>query len=188
MINGLYKVFDASTPPSATPPGAEGVLGYVGRAGETPHVWTVEEWQRFQHLRQFPCWVPDLSNDPAKDAVEAVDAVMALGWAKMPGAETRVIVLDGETAEFPAWYTRWSNAVAEDGFYPVAYGSYAYVGAQFAYNVWAADWDNVPQLAPGKTIGGTQYEAGVTWAGTRIDLSVIDSNLFNRGGVGPRHG
>lgn len=188
MINGLYKIFDAAYPPPSAPPGAEGVLGYVGARGETPHIWTPDEWQRFSHLRQFPCWVPDTTANPAKDAAAAIDAVRALGWAVMSGGEERAIILDGETGEFAAWYESWANEVLADGFYPVAYGSLHYVDGQFAGSVWAADWDGIPELAAGETVGGTQYSAGVTWEGTKIDLSVISTAMFVRGGIGPRKG
>ena len=188
MINNLYKVFDASRPPAKAPPGAEGVLGYVGQRGETPHIWTPDEWQPFSHLRQFPCWVPDTTANPAKDAAAAVDAVRALGWAVMPGAEQRAIILDGETRQFSGWYESWANEIVADGFWPVAYGSLHYVDGQFARSVWAADWDGIPILAPGETVGGTQYGANTTWEGTEIDLSVINGAMFARGGIGPRKG
>lgn len=184
----LHKVFDASIPPDVAPPGADGVLGYVGRPGRTPHVWTPGEWRRFEHLRQFPAWLPDLGADPLADAIAAVDAVQALGWARMPEPDTRLILLDGEAAQFPAWYAGWEAHVHALGYYPVDYGSLFYVGANFARDVWAADWNDVAQLPPGESIGGEQYRANVAWRGTSIDLSVITAGLFARGGIGPRRG
>ena len=188
MPQTLYKVFDASRPPSVAPPGAEGVLGYVGRAGETPHIWTPAEWNRFEALRMFPCWVPDTTSTPAMDAKEAVSAVERLGWARYEGSATRAIILDGEMKQFPSWYDAWANEVAADGYYPVDYGSASYIGANLAYSVWAADWNNIPALVPGQTVGGTQYKANIPFDGTEIDLSVIDLGLFMRGGIGKRHG
>lgn len=188
MGTTLYKVFDASQPPNAAPGGAEGVLGYVGRQGETPHIWTPAEWNRFSHLRMFPAWVPDTTNTPAQDAKEAVMAIERLGWARYPEPDTRAIVLDGETSQFPGWYEAWANEVTADGYFPVDYGSYSFVSANFAYEVWAADWDGIPALVPGQTVGGTQYKANIPFDGTEIDLSVIDFGLFRRGGQGKRHG
>lgn len=184
----LHKVFDAAFPPAAAPPGADGVLGYVGGQGRTPHVWTPEEWRRFSHLRQFPAWLPDFAADPVRDADAAADAVEALGWAKMGEPDTRLILLDGEASRFPGWYKSWADRTTVRGFYPVDYGSLFYVGANFAKDVWAADWNDVAQLPPGQSIGGEQYRANVAWDGTSIDLSVITAELFNRGGIGPRRG
>lgn len=186
MSVSVYKVFDATTPPSSPPPYADGVLGYVGRAGLTPHVWTVDQWAPFSHLRQFPCWLPDLGADPAADALEAVKAVESLGWAKYPQPDTRAIVLDGETSRFPSWYSSWAAEVGGLGYFAVDYGSYSFVSANLASEVWGADWDDLPVLEPGQTIGGSQYQAGVTWDGATIDLSVVSAALFARGGVGPR--
>lgn len=188
MSTTLYKVFDASRPPSVAPGGAEAVAGYVGRQRETPHVWTPAEWNRFAHLKMFPIWVPDTMASPAQDAKEAVMAVERLGWCRYSGADCRAILLDGETSEFPGWYEAWANEVSADSFFPVDYGSYSFVGANFAYEVWAADWDGIPALVPGQTVGGTQYKANIPWDGTAIDLSVIDLGMFRRGGVGKRHG
>lgn len=182
----LFRVFDASTPPHEAPPGAEAVLGYVGRQRETPHVWSTEEWRPFAHLRQFPCWVPDTTDIPAKDAKMCIEAVRSLGWGEYKGADTRAIILDGETRQFPSWYAAWAAEIEADGFWPVDYGSAAYADANFAYSVWAADWDDIPALVPGQTVVGTQYKANVAFDGTAIDLSVISPAMFARGGIGAR--
>jgi hypothetical protein len=177
----LYKVFDAAVPPATAPPGAQAVLGYIGRPGQTPHVWTLPEWQRFGRLRQFPCWVPDLTAPGNIEADAAIEAAMMLGWA--PGQPNpRAIVCDLETHEVPAWYNSWAAGIIDRGFTPVAYGSLSAVLANAADDVWAADWNDVPRLQPGQTIHGTQYVAGGA-----VDWSVIDSWLWDRGGEGPRH-
>jgi hypothetical protein len=177
----LYKCFDAAFPPETAPPGAQAVLGYLGREGQTPHVWTLAEWQRFGQLRQFPAWLPDFAVPPATDAGAAVIAAMDLGWAPNQ-RRSRVIVCDLETSEEPAWYSIWAAGIIDRGFTPVAYGSLSAVLANAADDVWAADWNDVPQLQPGQTIHGTQYAAGGA-----VDWSVIDSWLWDRAGEGPRH-
>lgn len=183
----LHKVFDASTPPQSAPPGAEGVLGYIGRPGFTPHVWTAGEWDRFDHLVQFPAWLPDLNHDAQLDAMMAVAAAKDLGWAAFePEPHTRLILFDGETSQIPAWYERWAAEVASGGFFAVDYGSLSTVFGNAAYDVWAADWNGFPQLEPGQTVHGDQYAAGIAWQGTRVDLSVVDDTLFARGGRGAR--
>lgn len=186
----LYKVFDASRPPGKIPAGAQGVAGYIGRAGRTPHVWTPAEWDRFTHLRQFPIYVPDLNGSPAAAAAEAVAEVMKLGWAPFrPGPQTRVILVDFETAHSAGNRSWWKNCaaqIAKEGFVGVAYGSLSTVLDLAAADVWAAAWDGHTTIPPGQTIHGHQDQANVAWDGTRIDWSVFDDWMWARGGVGPR--
>ena len=188
---GLTRVFDASAPPAVAPAGVQGVLGYIGRAGKTPHVWTLEEWQPFAALRQFPCWVPDLSADPAGEAAAAAGAMTSLGWSRdLPAASTRALVADLETAggnAVAAWWARFSDAVHVNGFVAVAYGSLSTVLTVAASWVWAADWDGQATLGEGQTVVGHQDAANVAFAGTRVDYSVISPWLALRGGSGPRH-
>jgi len=179
----ISKVFDAAYPPLTEPDGFAGVLGYIGKTGFTPHVWTPAEWRRFEHLRQFPCYVPDLAADPAGEAKIAVDAAEALGWARFPEPDTRTIICDTETNIVPGWYAAFAATVAELGFIAVNYGSLYYAAQNLASNLWAASWDGNPHLEAGQTIRAHQYMAEHT-----IDFSVIDEWLLNRGGVGPRKG
>lgn len=188
VAGSVYQVFDAAYPPMFAPPGTAGVLGYVGRPGFTPHVWTPDEWRRFEHLRQYPCWLPDRRLAPDADAWDAVNTVTKLGWARFDEPDTRAIVLDGEADQFRAWYTVWAATVQQAGFHPVDYGSLSTVFGNAAYDVWAANWDGIPALIPGQVIHGDQFRAGVPWHGTMLDLSVIDGDMLARGGVGPRHG
>ena len=118
----LYKCFDVAFPPQSAPDGAQAVLGYLGREGQTPHVWTMPEWDRFAHLRQYPAWVPDFGADPGAEAVQAVLAMLDHGWAPRQ-AETRAIVCDLETSVHPGWYQAWADRIGTEGFVSVAYGS-----------------------------------------------------------------
>lgn len=179
----ISKVFDASVPPATAPAGCAGVLGYVGKTGFTPHVWTPAEWRRFQHLKQYPVWVPDLAANPLAEARAAAVAVEALGWAKLPDPRTRVIVCDLETHVVPAWYAKFAAAVGSRFYVAVAYGSLSTIAANLASDLWVAAWDGDPALEPGQTIRAHQYQAG-----PGVDLSVVDEWLWERGGTGPRHG
>lgn len=185
----MFKVFDAAVPPPRPPSGVRGVLGYIGRPGFTPHVWTLGEWDRFAGLPQFPAWVPDLRAAPAAEAAGAVAAAKALGWApdqKYP----RVIVFDLETAGGPAtrdWYATAAATVTAEGFTSVAYGSLSSVLTVAAADVWLASWTGIPGVAPGQTIHATQYEADISFAGTTVDFSTCDQWMLDRAGVGPRH-
>jgi hypothetical protein len=182
---GEYTIFDAAIPPLRPPSLCAGVLGYIG--GRADHVWTPQQWQPFRDMRQFPGWVADLSADPEADADAAVAAALRLGWAAdEPGDQRRAIILDMETSTDAAWYARAAVRVGVRGFVPVAYGSESTVLQCAASDVLAAAWDDVPDLLPGQTIHGHQYQAQVPIGGTFVDFSIIDEWLYQRGGVGPR--
>src|SRR5215469_9895656 len=171
----LHKCFDAAFPPQTASPGAQAVLGYLGRAGQTPHVWTLAEWQRFAHLRQFPAWVPDFGNDPDHEAVAATIAMLDHGWA--PGQpDTRAIVCDLETQVRPDWYQKWADRIGSEGFVSVAYGSLSTILQNAAAHLWVAVWDGDPVIEPGQTINAHQYDSLPA-----VDLSVIDQWLWDRG-------
>jgi hypothetical protein len=180
----IGKMIDAAYPPATVPPGVVAVAGYIGGARAT-NIWTPAEWQPFGHLRQIPIWVPPLNSDPAAEAGKAVAAAKALGWAAhMP--DTRVIVGDLETAAVPAWWETFAGTIGAGGFIAMAYGSLSTVLLNAAVDVWAADWDNLPELLPGQTIHAKQDQPGVRYGNTLLDYSVIDEWLLAHGGIGPR--
>ena len=74
----LYRVFDAAYPPPAAPPGCTGVLGYIG-GSRAAHVWPAKAWLPFRNLRQFPCWVPALTDNPSEAGRFAVRAATRAG-------------------------------------------------------------------------------------------------------------
>lgn len=93
----LIHCFDAAVPPAVAPAHCGAVLGYVGGADAT-RTWSLEEWRRFAHLRQFGAWVPDVKANPAEEARTAVHAFRSLGFH-----ETRAIVGDMETTVDREW-------------------------------------------------------------------------------------
>lgn len=177
----LFRVFDAAFPPQTAPPGCAGVLGYIG-GGRATHVWTLEEWERFAHLTQFPAYVPNVSTEgPLEAASMACVAARDFGWAPFQ-AERRVIVCDLETDVVARWYQQFAAECEQQGFTAVAYGSESTIAANFASDNWVAAWDGNAQLLPGQTIHAHQYQAGQS-----VDFSVVDDWLLARGGRGPRH-
>jgi len=186
-MTGIHRIFDAAYPPSSAPPGCDGVLGYIGGA-DAAHIWTPQEWQRFAHLIQFPCWVPNISASPGSQAAAALSAAIRLGWAAHnPAGWERVIIYDLEGLSNAKWWQQCAAGTAAGGFTAVAYGSLSSVLQNAAADVWGADWDDEVKLQAGQTIHGTQYESDIPFDGTLIDYSVIDNWLTVRGGVGPRH-
>ena len=182
-----HLIFDAETPPELIPVHAEGVMGYLG-GPRAARAWTLEEWQRFDTIRQFPVYVADVTADPFMQAREALDLAVSLGWSDtMKGQETRLIVLDLETSADRAWYARAASRIEAEGFIAVAYGSLSTVLANAADDVLAADWNGNPAVPLGQVIHGGQFSANVPCQGTLVDWNNVDDWFFNRGGVGPRH-
>jgi hypothetical protein len=181
-MTGLHRVFDAATPPGTAPPGCQGVLGYIGGL-RAARQWTLDDWLRFSHLKQYPCYVPDFTLETGQSAaVNAVGFMKALGWAPFFNPGRRVVVCDLETLTERAWYQQFAAHVMNAGFEAVAYGSLSTVLANAAADVWAAAWDGDAVLLPGQVIHGHQYSSTPA-----ADYSVIDDWLWARGGQGPRH-
>jgi hypothetical protein len=179
MIPELPWVFDASLQiPATAPEGALGVAGYIG--GQAEHVWLLEEWQRFGHLRQFPIWVANTMSvvTATGQAVDAVTVARRLGWH-----EERAIICDMENTDSPGWWDAWAVSVAQQGYFPVWYGS-ADARPATATAVWLADPDGVPELTGG--VLGKQFAWDVDVPGGLVDWSVVSEDLFHRGGEGPR--
>jgi hypothetical protein len=185
------KIMDAAVPPLTAPAGIEGVMGYIGGPRAT-RVWTVPEWLRFQHLAQFPIYVPDLSASATIQAQEAVILAKVRGWAAfMPEPDRRVIVIDMEASADREWYDVMAAGVEEGGFVPACYGSLSTVLGNAAQLVIAAAWSGgaaLPPVPAGQTIAGLQWEPNVPVGDTMVDYSVFTPALFARGGVGARHG
>jgi hypothetical protein len=181
-MTGLYRVFDAANPPAQAPPGCQGVLGYIG-GNRATRIWTLDDWLRFQHLKQYPAYVPDFTaQKPAAAAEDACQIMRNLGWAPyQPGR--RALVCDLETSTERAWYQVFAAHVFNAGYTAVAYGSLSTVLENAAEDVWVAAWDGNPDLVPGQTIHAHQFTANAT-----VDLSMADDWLWARGGQGPRHG
>lgn len=185
-VPGLFHAFDAAYPPLEPYPGCQAVLGYLGPEGYTPHVWTLEEWLRFKSLRQAGIWLYAADRDPAAEGRAAAAAARALAWR--PHADIlRVIWLDMEMAENPAWIAAWAAAVTAEGFLPGDYRSLSSVvpGGDPVTVRWIADWDGVPEVE-WPLVRGHQYRANVEFGGTTIDLSVFDSSVIGNFGHGPR--
>jgi hypothetical protein len=180
----LYRMFDASQPPGQPYPGSAAVAGYIG--GNTPHVWTLAEWQRFHDLRQFPIWVGAGRTDGAADGQAAAAAAHALGWAPNR-PDRRTIIVDVEALAMRAYLDAFSAPVWQAGYQTVVYESASAVRHNPPKEgIWVALWDDQADIPPGAAIIGHQYQPDVPFDGTQVDLSVIDDTFLVHGGQGPR--
>jgi hypothetical protein len=172
----LARCFDAAFPPATAPDGAQAVMGYIGPDPAATNVWTVEQWRRFTHLRQFPNRVIDYAQDPRAQARLAVSEVRALGWNPNRG-----IIGDLEDHVDPLYWSLFEEEVEQLGYVPIAYESESVVGKNRAKRVWAALWDGRPTIPAGSGWWAKQYlSAGA------VDWSVLTHECLLHGGIGPR--
>lgn len=177
-------MFDAAYPPGQAYPGCQAVAGYIG--GNTPHVWTSAEWQRFGHLIQFPIWTGYRDADPVSDGQLAVEAMRRLGWRS--GSPTRrAVILDEETRVDGPWVDAFAAEIWAAGYQTFMYGSLATIlhdPPKEGYLV--ADWTQIPAVPPFPNVVGCQYLPNAAWDGTQVDLSVITDTMLAHGGIGAR--
>ncbi len=157
MVLPPVKMFDASQPPASAPPGYSAVAGYIG--GDTPHVWTESEWQRFEKLHKLPIWV---RSDPASVNAEAdaFGALQRLYELRVPRGIT--VVMDLETAVDGAYVHKFHSVMNWAGFYAWVYGSAATVfNNPAADGYWVADWAGKgPFMYQHRMVKATQYATG----------------------------
>jgi hypothetical protein len=182
----LSLAFDASVPPSQPYPGARGVMGYVG--GNTPHVWSVAEWRRFEHLYQWPIWVGAGEANPQIHGHQAVDAVTSLGWTpRLPFDRRRAILLDYETQVDAAWIDAFAHVIWAGGFETMVYGSQStVVDNPPKEGRWIALYNGDENIPPDSYALAHQFRANVPFDGTQVDLSVVTAAMVAHAGQGPR--
>lgn len=167
----MRRMYDAATPP-ANPPAWEVVAGYIG--GDTPHVWTLAEWNSQPARWRLPIWTrsnPAGASEGTSEGQAAVAKVKALG---MPAG--CAIALDLETAVAAAYVTAFDAAVVAGGYKTIEYGSASYVfqNPKTSDGYWDALWNQTAQLSSGAD--ATQF-AGDTQLGEPWDASLVSDSL-----------
>jgi len=159
------SMWDASTPPPNVPPGFDAAAGYIG--GDTPHVWTRDEWARLGKLPKLPIWVQSVPTTAARAQAEAFVALEQLYHIGCPTGHA--VALDLETAVDPAYVTAFGAVMRWAGFRTWVYGSRSTVFGNPALDgYWVADYTGAPHFPAGPTVRACQWQAGKL-----IDRSVI---------------
>src|SRR6266540_371198 len=108
-------MWDAAFPP-ASPPKWEAVAGYIG--GNTPHVWTDQEWARQQARWRLPIFTRSHDGDPSADAAHAIR------WMTAHHVPKGVCVaLDFETRVDATYLHAFDAAIIRAGWKAMVYGS-----------------------------------------------------------------
>jgi hypothetical protein len=167
-------MYDAANPPP-DPPHWHVCAGYIG--GDTPHVWSIEEWD----AQWAPARLPIFTRTNAPDTAEAARADSAEILAKLrelgvPKGST--IAVDTETVIYHAYLKTLSADLAAAGHPLMNYGSLSYViqNATTSGGRWAADWDEnifaALEIAMQDSFPAFQYEPGDLY-----DKSVIEGSV-----------
>ena len=156
------KMFDAAYPPGEASEVADYQVcaGYIG--GDTPHVWTRAEWERFSHMHKLPIFT---RSDPGS-ANAAGDAFAALRQLHAIGASAGIpFALDFETQVNAGYVDAFYDVVRSAGFRLWVYGSASTVFGNPACNgYWVADYaGRGPFMYEHDDVRATQYEEGIGW-------------------------
>jgi hypothetical protein len=129
-----------------------------------------------------------MTDDPREVGRFATRAARELGWAPGPKVGPRTVIIDLETIIDREWVTACAQTILSEGFDPTGYGSLSTILQNAMSDVMVAAWDGEAVIPAGQTIHGHQDQANIPYGGTQVDYSVVDEWLYERGGVGPRHG
>lgn len=181
MATGLVLAADASTPPpySKLPRGTKVVLGYVGLADCTPHVWTVAEAQTAR--RHGYVWWPivtvaesGLSANDGRLAAQHMAGVLP-GYRHPAAAPVFLDVehqaLADDLAGARACVTEWTAAMHAAGYQR----AYAYCDPA-AGGKWLPDWTGEQPKSLPSALVGWQFEGSESHPG--FDLSVFRADLL----------
>lgn len=166
-MKNLVRMTDASQEPDVLPPGTDVVAGYIG--GNTPHVWSVGEWERFPKVKKLPIYVATANGNGLADGWEALKRLYQLD---VPKGTT--VSYDLETNVWPTATWNFYNLLRWAGYYVWPYGSFDYIYKNpKCSGYWVAQYTDELHMAPDSV--ATQYQPGGPW-----DLSVVRSWQYLR--------
>ncbi len=123
----MRRMWDAAFPP-ASPPKWEAVAGYIG--GNTPHVWTDQEWARQQARWRLPIFTRSHDGDPSADAAHAVRWMTAHHVPMVYGSKQAVLRNPKPSGGY--WAAEWTNVPhLVPGTAATQYGSDVTLGTQY---------------------------------------------------------
>lgn len=171
MLKLPLKMLDTSDPgTSSLPKGYSAVAGYAG--GDTPHVWTREQWARFEGIPKLPIYVDDKKTGRlagVQDGWDCLQKLMALG---VPAGKGFAVAYDIETSKDADRAHGFRSVLQWAGFRVWLYGSRSTVLTIPFENYWVADFTGKPHW-PLRHARACQFTPDVAIDGITWDVSVI---------------
>lgn len=163
------KMLDTSNPGTSTlPKGYSAVAGYIG--GDTPHVWTAEQWTQFKGIPKLPIYVDDFKTGYAAGQADGWDCLQKLFALGVP--KRVAIAYDIETSKDSARAHGFRSVLNWAGFTVWLYGSKNTVASIPFFDYWVADYTGKAHF-PWRQARACQYLPGTLINGVRWDVSVI---------------
>lgn len=195
-LNGV----DASQPGARLPKGVSILFAYIGAKDlsgqpDTPHIWTVDDCNRYlspsgdlyggPQLRIVPIYVHDYPGDPVADAQNACDAMQDMGWAMDRG---RLLYWDAETLVDPQYTDALAVQCMKRGVRMGKYGSLDTIEQDppVPGGTWFAKYQDQKPLVIPANLGVAWQWASPTQVGGDWDLSICQSFVYANAGRGIR--
>lgn len=147
------RMWDASRPLRTLPAWLKIVAGYIG--GDTPYVWTIQDWQSQGKRKKLPIFVNDHStpNDASADGFAILYRLYVLGVPK--GSP---VVIDMETSVDPVYILALWQIIKWAGYKLWVYGSNGPVQNNPPCDgYWVATLDGIAAMVAGRFVRATQF-------------------------------
>jgi hypothetical protein len=139
------RMYDAAYPPPS-PPKWEAVAAYIG--GNTPHVWTIAEWNAQPARWRLPIYV---RSNPGSHSPHA-DAALAVAWLVLHNVPRgSAVALDLETAVNGPYVRAFDADLKAAGYVTLAYGSLSTIfrNPKTSGGYWVAHYTGSDHMEPG---------------------------------------
>lgn len=150
--------FDASIPPATMPRDTRIVFGYIG--GDTPHVWTPDEWKRYGKRRKVPIFVPKIAVGQTSDAwLDCQGLLIDLFKLRVPKGNPVVFDMEGKSDN--AYLNQCHKILSWYGYRLWVYGSESTVfDNPVCDGYFVAAWRGTkPFIAKGNGVVATQWKS-----------------------------
>ena len=150
-----------------------GIVGGYIAGGDPFHVWSKNEWARFQNNKKLPIFVrdfPGTAKDGITDAVTVIHDLFNLGLTK-----PCVVALDLEGLQDAPYVSTFGRVLNLCGFTVWNYGSASKVFANPPNNgYWVADYKGIgPFMESHPNVRATQYADPAGGSGGQWDSSTV---------------
>jgi len=167
-------MLDAGNPGTASlPKGYSAVAGYIG--GDTPHVWTADQWARFKGIPKLPIYVDDFKTGRNAGIADGWDCLQKLSVFYALGIKRgSVVAYDIEVSKDAQRAYGFASVLNWAGYTVWLYGSRSTVLTIPFGDYWVADFVQPPRpFWPLRKARACQYQPNVLIDGIQWDVSCI---------------